>query len=140
MAGEGGARLNAYGRRCMTVESMTAIHRVLGESLVTIAIIGALLGVFSTDPKSGVARAAWSVVRVFGVLISIQWLLGIINYFSLPMAVRPSLAHPILMTVVVAAFHPAQRRLQKLSGSPRWPLVGLLVATAILLWIGIGLA
>ncbi len=120
-------------------EAVITIHRYLGESLVTIAVIGALLALFSTDPKSGVTRAAWIVVRIFGVLISVQWLLGIINYFMLPSAVRPSLAHPILMTLIVAAFHPAQRRVQKLDGAPRWPMLGLLAVTAILLWIGIGL-
>ena len=121
-------------------ETIATLHRYLGESLVTIAFIGAVLGLFASDPKGGVAKAAWIVVRVFGVLISIQWLLGIINYFMLPAAVRPSLAHPLLMTLIVAAFHPAQRRLQKLEGSPRWPLVGLLAVTAVLIWIGIGLA
>lgn len=120
-------------------DTIIVLHRYIGESLVTIAILGALLGLFATDPKSSVARAAWVFVRLFGVLISIQWLLGIVNYFTLPAAVRPTLAHPILMTVIVAAFHPLQSRLQKLESSPRWPLVGLLAGTAVLLWVGISL-
>ena len=121
-------------------EALLTIHRFLGESLPTIAVITAVLALFAVDPKSTVTRVAWIVARILGVLLTIQWLVGVINYFSLPAATRPSLAHPLLMTVVVAAYHPVSRRIQKLGGAPRLPLLALLAATAILIWIAIGLA
>ena len=121
-------------------EALLTIHRFLGESLPTIAVITAVLALFAVDPKSTVTRVAWIVARILGVLLTIQWLVGVINYFSLPAATRPSLAHPLLMTVVVAAYHPVSRRIEKLGGAPRLPLLALLAATAILIWIAIGLA
>lgn len=120
------------------MEFVSTLHRYLGESLVTIAIIGAILALLASDPKSTITRATWIVTRIFGILLSVQWLLGVINYFSLPSAVRPGLAHPILMTLAVAAFHPIQRRLEKSGASPRWGLLGLLALTAALIWIAIG--
>ena len=120
-------------------EALITIHRYLGESLVTIAVITAILAAFAADPKSTVTKVTWAVARILGVLLTIQWLIGVINYFTLPAAVRPSLAHPIVMTIVVAAYHPVTRRIQKLGGAPRWPLLAVLAATAILIWIGISL-
>lgn len=119
--------------------SIPMIHQFLGESLVTLAVLGLLATVFAKDPNGGARRLSLTVLRVFIILISIQWLLGVINYFTFPAAARPGLAHPLLMTAVVAASHIFGGKARKDASSAQGLAAGVFIGSAVLMWIGMGL-
>lgn len=119
--------------------SISLIHQFLGESLVTLAIIGLLTAVFAKDPSGGTHRFVHIALRIFAVLLSIQWLLGVINYFQFPAAARPSLAHPLLMTAVVAAVHIASGKVKEKPAVGRALAMGVFAGAAVLMWAGMGL-
>lgn len=113
------------------------LHRFLGESLVTISVIVTILALLAAQGSGGMGRGAAIAGRVLLGLLDLQWLLGVINYFGLPAAVRPSLAHPLLMTAVVVGLHIAAARARKGAGLGRWALTGVYAATAVLIIVGI---
>lgn len=119
--------------------SIPLIHQFLGESLVTVAVIGLLVTLFAKEPHSGARRLSLLVLRLFVILLSIQWLLGLINYFFFPAGARPSLAHPLLMTLVVAAAHILAGRSRKSPGSQRGVAAAMFAGSAVLMWVGMGL-
>lgn len=116
------------------------VHRYLGESLMTVALISVLLALLAKEPASGLRRASLIAGRVLVVLLSLQWLLGIINYFSLPAALRGSLVHPILMTAVVAFVHIFMGKVRKDPEFGRLKLVGLYAVTFAAIFVGIQIA
>lgn len=115
-----------------------ALHRYLGELLVIVSLAGLILALIAGgQDKEGVAKLARTVLRVFGGLLSLQWLLGVVSYIAI--SPRPSLAHPLLMTGVVALFHIFQGRIARGDWSGRWPLVGLYAGAWALIALGIRL-
>lgn len=119
--------------------SIPIIHQFLGESLVTLAVLGLLATLFAKDPNGGARRLSITVLRLFIILISIQWLLGVITYFMFPAAARPSLAHPLLMTAVVAVSHILGGRARRDASAAQGLAAGVFVGSAVLMWIGMGL-
>lgn len=119
--------------------SIPMIHQFLGESLVTLAVLGLVATLFAKDPNSGARRLSLTVLRLFIILLSIQWLLGVINYFLYPAGARPSLAHPLLMTAVVAASHMLGGRARKSASAGQSLAAGTFAGSAVLMWIGMGL-
>ena len=122
------------------MQTLMLIHRYLGETLFIGAVVGALVSLFAKAPGSGARRGAFILGRVFAGLIDLQWLLGVISYFALPAAIRPSLIHPLLMTVMAVGFHVYLRRLQKEEPANQWPLVAGYVGAWLLIFIGIRFA
>jgi len=122
------------------VDVVAQFHRFLGESLVTISVIVTILAFLAAQGSSGLGRGATIAGRILLGLLDLQWLLGVINYFGLPAAVRPSLAHPLLMTAVVVGVHVAAARARKGPGLGRWGLAGVYAAAAVLIIVGIRLA
>lgn len=119
------------------VRTLILIHRFLGESLVTVALIGLLLSLFAKAPGSKARRGSLILGRVFAGLIDLQWLLGVISYFAIPAAARPSLMHPLVMTVMVVAFHIYFRRLQREEPANQWPFVACYLGAWLLIFVGI---
>ena len=112
---------------------VNTLHRFVGESLITIAVVGAVAAAL-TSGGGTLYRAAQILGRVLVALLDLQWLLGVINYFGLPAGARPSLAHPVVMTVAVVVAHVLLKRAQQ--GSGRWGLAGVHAVTAVLLIVG----
>lgn len=119
------------------MQTLTLVHRYLGESLVTVALVGLLLSLFAKAPTGGARRGALILGRIFAGLIDLQWLLGVVSYFGRPAAVRPSLMHPAVMTLMVAAFHIYFRRLQRQEPANQWPFVGVYLGAWLLIYVGI---
>lgn len=119
------------------MEALLPVHRVLGFMLSLVSIAGVLVSLFAKSPGSGARRGALILGRAFSGLIDLQWLLGVIGYFALPAAGRPSLAHPLLMTLMAVGFHVYLRRLQKEEPSSQWPLVAGYVGAWLLIFVGI---
>jgi len=115
------------------VEVITLIHRYLGETLVALVLIGLLLALGAKDPAGGLRRGALGVGRILVMLLSLQWLLGIINFFSLPAEVRPGWGHPVIMTLVVALGHMAMGRARKDPKASHWRLALIFAVLAVLM-------
>jgi len=122
------------------MEALLSIHRILGFMLFLVAIAGVLVSLFAKAPGSGPRRGALVLGRVFAGLIDLQWLLGVIGFFALPAASRPSLWHPLLMTVMAVGFHVYLRRLHKEEPANQWPLVAGYVGAWLLIFIGMRVA
>lgn len=113
------------------------LHRFIGESLVTVAVIGVIVALFAANAEGGARRWAEILFRIFGGLLSLQWLLGVVSFIALGFG--PNWTHPIFMTAVLAAFHIYSGRMRK--GEPQhWAYVGAYVAAAVLIYIGIQMA
>jgi hypothetical protein len=119
--------------------SIPSIHQFLGYLMPTVAAIGFVLSLFARQPESGARRYSLVFLRIFVILLSIQWLLGVINYFMFPAGARPSLVHPLWMTVVVAAVHILAGRARRDPASGWGLTTGTFVGSAVLIWIGLGL-
>lgn len=119
--------------------SIALIHKYLGESLITLSILGLLITLFVKGPEGGTHRLAQIALRLLVILLSLQWLLGVINYFTIPAVARPSLAHPLIMTVVVAASHILAGKAKSAPASGKGIMVGIFVGAAVLMWIGMGM-
>jgi|GEM_PF-3546374 len=118
---------------------VSLIHRFLGESLVTLSVLGLLLTLFIKDSGGGTHRYSLIALRLFVVLLSLQWLLGVINYFQFPAGARPSLAHPLIMTAVVAVAHILSGKVKQAPASGRGLAMGTFLGAAVLMWVGMGL-
>lgn len=119
--------------------SISLIHQYLGESLVTVAVLGLIAALFAKDPDGGARRLTLIALRVFIILLSLQWLLGVINYFTFPAGARPGLAHPLLMTVVVAAAHILGGKARKEASVAQAMAAGVFAGSAVLMWLGMRL-
>lgn len=116
------------------------IHAILGETLRGIAVLGFLVALFARDPDGGGRRATIVFLRLFAIVLSIQWLIGIVNYFQLPAAARPSLAHPLIMTVAVALVHIISSKAKKKVGFGYGPILATTALATALISYGIGAA
>lgn len=119
--------------------SIPLIHQFLGESLVTLAVLGLIATLFAKDPGGGARRLSLTVLRLFIILLSIQWLLGVINYFMFPAGARPSLAHPLLMTAVVAVSHILGGKARKETTAAQGMAASVFAGSAVLMWLGMRL-
>lgn len=119
--------------------SIALIHRFLGESLVTLAVLGLIAALLARDPNGGARRLTLVALRLFIGLLSLQWLLGVINYFTIPAAVRPSLAHPLLMTLVVAASHMLGGKARQEPTAAQAMSAAVFAGSAVLMWLGMRL-
>ncbi len=122
------------------MDVINVLHRYIGESLMAVALISVLLALFARDPNSAMRRTALIAGRVLVIVLSVQWLLGIINYFALPAEVRGSLLHPIWMTAVVAFVHIFMGKVRKAPDFSQWGLVGLYAVTFVGIFLGIRFA
>lgn len=118
------------------MHTLTLIHRYLGETLFTVALVGLVLSLFAKSPASGARRGALIFGRAFAGLIDLQWLLGVISYFGRPAAARPSLMHPLIMTLMVVGFHLYFRRLQRQEPANQWPFVAAYLGAWLLIYVG----
>lgn len=125
------------GRFC-SLSAITLIHRIVGESIVWLPIIGLIAAFFIKDSQGegGARKTVLIVGRILVVLLSIQWLLGVINYFTFPGDVRPSLIHPILMTLLVAGVHIAMGRARRDADFGKAGFIGLYAVTAAAIIVG----
>jgi len=118
---------------------VSPVHQFLGESLITLSIVGLLITLFLKESGGGMHRASLIALRIWVILLSVQWLLGVITYFAYPAGARPSLAHPLLMTAVVAAAHMLAGKVRKAPETGRNLAMGAFADAAVLMWIGIQL-
>ena len=84
---------------------ISLLHRILGETMLLIALAGVVLASVGLLRKQEMERTE----RIFGMayagLLDLQALLGLIYFIWLPGAARPSLLHPVLMAAAVVVVH-----------------------------------
>jgi len=115
------------------MHSIIVLHRLIGETLLFAAAAGLAVSLAATDSRRPWQRAAAALMKLYGILIGIQWLLGWIGYFGSPSEARPSLYHPIIMTVLLGFYHARQARLGRVEfnrsqAAMLFGLAGVLVA------------
>lgn len=117
---------------------INGIHHMLGQTILGIALIGVIVALFARDPNGGARRAAAVFSRLFAVVLSIQWILGLIVFLSRASFSFAALAHPIIMTVVVALAHIVSGRVNKDRRFGYGPLLGMMVLMLVAIYFGIG--
>lgn len=123
----------------LMLDFVYSAHNMLGETLSGLAIIGLIVALFARDPRGGARRATAAFLRLFAIVLSVQWLLGIINFIGVrQLGSMVSWTHPIIMTIVVALAHIVSGRVRKSPDFGYVPVVVLtaLMAAAILFGIG----
>jgi heme A synthase len=97
----------------MSIVSM--IHRILGETLLLIALVGVILAIVGLVRKKEMEKAE----RIFGLayagLLDLQALLGIVQFIYLlsiagtPLLLSRFIWHPVLMILAVFVVHGSRK-------------------------------
>ncbi len=87
------------------------LHRILGETLLLIALIGIILAIVGLIRKQAMERGEAIIGLLYPGLLYLQALLGIVVYVLLmtqagmPLIVWPLVLHPILMILAMVVVH-----------------------------------
>ncbi len=120
----------------MLINMIAPIHRILGEIMLLIALVGVALAVAGLIRKKELEKPERVFAMVYSGLLDLQALLGLIFYFLLPAPVRPTLLHPILMILAVVVVHMGRRWRQSPVPTRHWAQLGIYGLSLLLVFAG----
>jgi hypothetical protein len=116
--------------------TITTIHRILGEVTLLIALVGVMLAVVVLVRKTVLENPERILAIAFLAPLDLQALLGSISYFSLPALTRPTLLHPILMILAVMVVHMGCRSRKNPSPAHLWAQLSIYGLSLVLVFAG----
>lgn len=92
------------------MNTLSLIHRILGETMLLIALVGVILAIVGLVRKKEIEKPERLFGIVYTALLDIQTLLGIIQFvyiLTLPgnFLLFPFLLHPVFMILAVVVVH-----------------------------------
>lgn len=122
------------------MEIIRTIHRLLGEMLLVIALVGMTLAIAGLLRKRATERAEHIFGLVYAGLLDLQALLGVVSFIALFMIAGASLLtsrfilHPVLMILALVVVHASRGRREGLVPQRHWSqLVAYGVSFALVL-------
>jgi hypothetical protein len=118
------------------------LHRILGETLLLIALIGILLAIVGLIRKQAMDRAEAIFGLLYPGILDLQALLGIVLYVLLmtqagmPLIVWPLVLHPILMILAVVMVHASRAWRNGSPPSRHWAQLAAYGLSSVLILTG----
>ena len=120
----------------MLISVIAPIHRILGELMLLIALVGVALAIVGLIRTRELEKPERVFAMVYSGLLDLQVLLGLVFYFLLPAPVRPTLLHPIPMILAVVVVHAGRRWRQSPVPTRHWSQLGIYGLSLVLIFAG----
>jgi hypothetical protein len=120
----------------MLIEIVAPIHRYLGETMLLVAIIGVVLAIVGLVRKQVLEKPENVFAMVYSGLLDLQVVLGFLFFFLLPGPGRPTILHPILMTLAAVMVHAGRAWRGSPSPTRHWAQLGIYGASLMLIFAG----